>query len=154
LAIAVKAIAGFFNHILLPAINFVLDVISGLIGTIKDVLTWLGVLKKQELVTIDPVALKQSQAAIANDTYNGPHARGGPFRAGIPFGAAPRESLMMATGAGYVIPDGGFAARQAGAGGGQVIHTHIYLDGREIARAVGRRDYYDLAAQAPTLSRA
>jgi hypothetical protein len=154
LAIAVTAIAGFFTNVLLPSIQFVLDVIGNIIGAIKDVLTWLGILDKQQVKVIDPVALKQSQTAIANDNYNGPHARGGPFKAGIPFGAAPRESLMMATGDGYVIPDGGAAARNAGGGGGRAIHTHIYLNGREIARAVQKEDYYDLGRQAPTSSRA
>jgi hypothetical protein len=155
LAVAVKAIATIFTDVLLPAVNFVLGVISGVISTIKDVLVWLGILKKQELVTIDPTALKQSQAAIASDNYTGPHARGGPFRANLPFFAAPNESLMMATGGGYVIADGGAAARQRGADGGssQPI-VHVYLNGRRVHGALDSVEYYDLATQAPTLSRA
>jgi hypothetical protein len=45
------------------------------------------------------------------------------------------------------LPQFGLEGAAAGAGGpggtgGGVIHTHVYLDGRQIAEAVTRRQYY------------
>ena len=56
-----------------------------------------------------------------------PLAAGGPATAGSPYLVGERGPELFVPGAsGTVLPNGGGA-----------IHTHVYLNGREIARAVG-----------------
>ena len=48
--------------------------------------------------------------------------------------------IMPAGGSRIPQLQGALAATGAGGGGGEVIHSHVYLDGRQIAEAVDRRN--------------
>jgi hypothetical protein len=147
-----NGIAGAFG-LAKDAVQFLIDKLGVLAKWVVDHASMLGALGR--LASGQGIDVNAFTTGLGNGrARGGPIVGGGLYRVGENGSA---ESYMLATGGGYVIPDGGAAARRSsssGGGSGQVIHTHVYLNGREIALAVGRADYYELANQAPMLSRA
>ena len=158
LAIALGAAGGLltgFMDILSSVAKFCADVVDGITGIIDAVNNLLSTTNRGFKVG-HLHGSEIAAASSANDHKKG-RARGGPTWPGIPFTygeTGSRESWMMPSGRGYVIPDGGAQARARGGGGGLVpIEIPVMLDGREVGRIRDKALYYDLARAAPTLVR-
>lgn len=127
-----KAIKFAIDHFVKPAI----DVVSGLIGFVKDALRFLGILQDEPIPSAPPGATWSGD--------RGDRAMGGPVD---PFGVyrvgeQGPETLVMGRAGGTVIPAGGKV-------GGSPVEIVLKLDGREIARIVDEHLSFDLDRAAP-----
>jgi hypothetical protein len=74
----------------------------------------------------------------ANGIFGSHQAAGGPVRAGVPYIVGERRAEVFVPGEnGRILPSVPDAMR-GWAGGDTVLHTHIDLDGREVADVVSR----------------
>jgi hypothetical protein len=155
LAIALKAageLLGGFMTVLGNVAGFVADVVDGISDVTAAVLALLK-------VTSSPgkVKGKYTGTTAGGGSASVARHRGGPTLPGGLFSFAENgssESYMLPSGRGYVLPDGGAAARQRGDDVGTVAPIiQVFLGGRQVHGALERVEYYDLANQAPTIGR-
>jgi hypothetical protein len=97
------------------------------------------------VVSLSPGGIAQG---IMGRQHGGPMLPGGKYLVGE--GGRAETAYMFPHGGGYVVPGG---TTGSGRSGPTVIHTHIYLDGREITRAVEKRLALDYVT-APITTRA
>lgn len=100
-----------------------------------------------------PINVHVSGNVGAVSGFGGGKAAGGPVAANTMYVVGENgPELFMPDSSGQIIPNGG--SRTGGSGGGAtIIHTHIYLDGREIAEVVDEEAYLKQQRAAPTATR-